>query len=436
MKSIASKAALALSAGLALFSTTAATWPSVQTAPSADVAPDPSVLPYAQRFTETPASAERFVDSVGVNAKYESYAYPALVTNELIWSGIKHLRDGAYPSGRFLSDMNHLGQYGIHHSIGLVAGFKTSDLAARLRIAPQNVDYVEPANEADNVRNPNWNQMRSDQRNLWNTVRSNRAYDNIAVLGPSFANPQKHAPLVGPLDGYEDFGVLHNATCDWNPGTTLFGTGIEENTIKIRATTRYKPIWTTETGYSDNRQRGCWLPDSVIAKYLTRTSTERFLHGEPRTYFVFLTDMPYDIVFGHMGLLYSNGSPKPQFLALANLIHLLSDPGSAPRPTSVTYQVVGASSDVHHILLARRDGSYDLLLYREVPCWDHHTHTPIGVGTENVSLILPSNMHNADVYHYASNYTFGRSSLGINGRTHQTSTFGVNDAISVIHFGN
>jgi hypothetical protein len=186
-------------------------------------------------------------------------------------------------------------------------GFAASDLKSRLALFAPYVDFVEPANEADNVKHPNWAQMRSDQKNLWETVRSNKAWANIAVSGPSFANPGDHAALVGPLDEYEDFGALHNGTCNWNPGTDITWVSIDANTAKIRVTTRYKPIWTTETGYNDNLTRGCSITDNIIAKYLTRTTTERWLHGEPRTYFNVLVDDPKNVAFGNLGLLHVNG---------------------------------------------------------------------------------------------------------------------------------
>jgi hypothetical protein len=61
--------------------------------------------------------------------------------------------------------------------------------------------------------------------------------------------------------------------------------------------------------------------------------------------------MPYDPVFGYMGLLHADGSPKPQFTALVNLIHLLSDRGPSFTPTALQYSMSGDTRNVDHTLL-------------------------------------------------------------------------------------
>jgi hypothetical protein len=421
MKITASSLAFAFAAGLSLIARTGtgSDATTVQTAP-------------ATNLSETPAWADSFVDSVGIDAKYENRTYTALATQELYWSQIRHLRDSGPPTATFIAQMKTLGQHGVRHSIGMGYGFAASDLKSRLALFAPYVDFVEPANEADNVKHPNWAQMRSDQKNLWETVRSNKAWANIAVSGPSFANPGDHAALVGPLDEYEDFGALHNGTCNWNPGTDITWVSIDANTAKIRVTTRYKPIWTTETGYNDNLTRGCSITDNIIAKYLTRTSTERWLHGEPRTYFNVLVDDPKNVAFGNLGLLHVNGTPKAQFVALGNLVRLLADPGTAPKPSRVAYSINGATADVHHILLSRRDGTFDLLLYREMPCWDHFKHAAIAVPTETVGLTVPGIKH-ASLYKYNSTYSFSGSTLAIG--KGNTLSLPVTDSISVVHIG-
>ncbi len=419
--------AIACVATASLFSMTASTWPTMQVSPQSvsveQVVPD-------AKLSETPAAADKFVDSIGADAKYEN-GYPALVTQQLEASGIRHIRDSAIAQQPFINEMKVLGQHGIKHSIGVGQGFSANDLRSRMNVFMPYVDFIEPANEADNVAKPNWNQMRSDQKNLWNTIRANRNWNGVAIAGPSFADPKEHAPLVGPLDQYQDFGQLHNGTCNWNPGSSVVYVSIDVNTGYIRKTTTYKPIETTESGFSDNLARGCSLTDNLIAKYVPRITTERWLHGEPRTYINVLADNPKDAIFGHLGLLHANGTSKPQFVALSSLIHLLADPGSAPKSTKVSYTISNATSDVHHILLARRDGSYDLLIYREMPCWDHYKNAPISVSSENVSLAIPGVKHSV-LYKYNSSYGFSSSTLAINKATVR---FPVTDSIAVLHFG-
>jgi hypothetical protein len=416
---------LACAASLLCAPVSAAT---VQVLPRANVAGTPT---YAYTYTESPAWADSFADSVGVDSKFGNHTYGPLVTTWLEWSGIRHLRDSSAASALMIGLYANLGQHGIKHSIGVPSGFDPAKLTALLAAFAPYVDYVEGPNESDNVPNPNWAQLNIDQQNIWNTVRGNPANNNIAVFGLSFDNPSNGIYLK-PMDTVENFATLHNATCDWNPGTSITPGSIAMNTTKIRLSSAYKPIVTTETGYSDNTKRGCALSDQIIAKYEPRTSAERWLAGEPRSYFDFLIDDPTDATFGKMGLLKINGTPKPQMISLGNLIRAVADPGRPPAPQVVTYTVTGASVDVHHIMLARQDGSYDLLLWRELPCWDHFGHDAIVVPPLPVTVTILSKSQ-AILNQYNSSWSLVRSVLPISQSTHTTATFNVTDSISVLH---
>jgi len=383
-------------------------------------------------YTETPAWADSFVDSIGVDSAFEDRRYPPAVTTALEWSGIRHLRDSGATSQLMINTFANLGQHGIRHSIGMVRGFDPNDLKARLDAFAPYVDFVEGANEADNFANPNYAQMNSDQVNLWNVIHSNPAYAKVAVYGPSFANPLKGVNVT-PLDAVENFAQLHNSTCDWNPGTTLANASIAANTAKIRLSSAYKPIVTTETGFSDNFTRGCSLNDTIIAKYVPRTSAERWLAGESRTYFDILTDNPTDPVFGLLGLLKVDGTPKPQFLAEGNLIHILSDKGVAPLPRTISFGISGATPDVHHLMLSRKDGSYDLMLWRELPAWDHFGHKAIPIAALPVTVQIPSTTSWVGLFQVNANYGYTRTQLPVTSSNGVTATFNVSDSISVLH---
>jgi hypothetical protein len=381
-------------------------------------------------YTETPAWSDTFVDSIGVDASYEDHVYSPLVTQWLEWSGIRHLRDSASISPTMISTFAALGAAGIKHSVGLGQGFAPSDLIARLTAYAPYVDFVEPANEADNVANPNWTQMKADQTSIWNIIHSNPAYSNIKVMGPSFANPLNGVHLA-PLDAVEDYAQMHNATCDWNPGTNIVWVSIAANTAKVRESTFTKPIQTTETGYTDDLTRGCSLTDDIIAKYVTRTSTERWLAGESRTYFDFLVDTS-NVEFGALGFLKSDGTPKPQMIAEGSLIHLLSDKGVAPAPFVTQYAITGATPSIHHIMFAKRDGSLYLALWQELPAWDHFGHKAIPIPPVPVTVTIPTNKSWVGLFQYNNNYSFTRTNLAVD-QNNNTAVFPVTDSITVLH---
>ncbi len=383
-------------------------------------------------YTETPAWADSFVDSIGIDASYEDRKYPPSVTTWLKWSGVRHLRDSGAPSKSMVATFADLGAHGIKHSIGMIQKFDVNDFKARLNAFAPYVDYVEPANEADNVPHPDYAQMRADSTTMWNVIHSNPAYKNIAVYGPSFANPLNGVNLK-PLDGVEDYAQMHNATCDWNPGTSIVWVSIPVNTAKIRTSTFYKPIVTTETGYTSDLKRGCSLSNDIIARYVPRTSAERWLAGENRTYFDSLVDDPHNVVFGGLGLLTADGKPKPQLITEGNLIHLLSDKGVAPTPKTISYGVSGATPDVHHIMLSRQDGSYDLMLWRELPAWDHFGHKAIPIAALPVTVQIPSTTSWVGLFQYNPTYSFTRTQLPVVSKTGVTATFNVTDSITVLH---
>jgi hypothetical protein len=97
--------------------------------------------------------------------------------------------------------------------------------------------------------------------------------------------------------------------------------------------------------------------------------------------------MPSDPVFGGMGLIRADGTPKPQYSALAAMIALLTDRGPAFRPSSLTYSLEGViPSDVHHLLLEKSDGHFFLALWRETSGYDSRTKQPIEVTPVTVDV--------------------------------------------------
>jgi hypothetical protein len=60
-----------------------------------------------------------------------------------------------------------------------------------------------------------------------------------------------------------------------------------------------------------------------------------------------------------------------------NLIALLADPGAVFTPGGLTYRIDGTTESVHHTLLQKRDGSFFLALWLEVPSTDAKTTLPI-----------------------------------------------------------
>jgi len=386
--------------------------------PSARAAQSIAAVSGSIALGEVPGQSDAFVNSMGVDTAFSyrgtSYTrnFPTIST-ALIRSGIRHLREGGAPTPAYDQRLAVLDAHGIHHSAAFDVHAMTPErITATLTTFGPNVDFVEPQNEYDSFAaksDPDWTgKLIAAQKTLYNTVHGNPAFNGITVLGPALAHQELYARL-GALDQYEDAGNLHYATCDDNPGVGMPGQGLQKIHALIRASTQTKPIWTTEMGYDDHSPRYCELPDDVIAKYDPRTSALRWNQGEPRSYFFQLADMPYDPVFGYMGLLHADGSPKPQFTALVNLIHLLSDRGPSFTPTALQYSMSGDTRNVDHTLLQKRNGRYELLLWIEVPSWMSHNHANgtgyrVDVLPQNITVTVPRSITSAKVFRYGSNW--------------------------------
>lgn len=327
--------------------------------------------------TMLPRPADSFVDAIGMDSHFDHIDSPYVtqwpkVSALLIASGIRHLRDGGdRPRPDALARLNYLGAHGVRHSVGFTIDVTTARIEAGLRKTQPYVDFVEPANEFDGYKaqDPAWAaKLRASQHLIYSTIHANPAYAGIVVLGPAFAHQDRYAEF-GAIDDDEDAGNLHWATCNSNPGTES-GEGFPRARNFIRASTIAKPYWITETGYNDEvGVRPCAIPDGLIAKFAPRMIAERFNDGQPRVYFYQLVKMPNDRVFGGEGFIDADGEPTPQFTALSSLISALADPGPSVAMKPLRIAIESPAGDVHHTLLQKRDGSYDLLLWREMPGW-------------------------------------------------------------------
>ena len=89
------------------------------------------------------------------------------------------------------------------------------------------------------------------------------------------------------------------------------------------------------------------------------------------------------------GLLRWDLSRKPAFVALRNLMRA-ADTGSAPvaSPGGLRYGLEGAGPDVRQMLLRSADGSYALVLWRQVSVWDRDALKDLHPAPQRVDVVL------------------------------------------------
>ena len=411
-------------------------------AASGSPSPVPSASPIGL-LSEMPKMSDSLVDVAGVNSHFgytntPYYSQWPTISANLVRSGFRHIRDGrTNPSVDELTKMAYLGRHGINHSLFFGITDPASLVVSSLKQQMPYVDYVEPANEYDGYRfqDPNWaTELQAEQQMLWNTRNSDPAFAAISVAGPAMTSINDYATL-GPLDAMEDAGNLHWTTCALNPGNTA---GSGHNGFPFAESfailsTQTKPMYTTETGYTDDPSVTCALPDDIIAKYDPRMIAERFNAGDKRAYFYQLADMPTDPHFGAEGLLDASGNPKPQFTAVSSLLRVLTDPGASFNPTPLSY-ALHAPANVHHSLLQKRNGTYELLLWQEAAAWksnppDNYGGVRTPVPAVAVTLTTPS-ASVVNYFQYGASSMLGRTAFAVG--PSGTTTLNVTDSISVV----
>src|SRR5437588_638498 len=80
----------------------------------------------------------------------------------------------------------------------------------------------------------------------------------------------------------------------------------------------------------------------------------------------------------------------PAYGRIANLTSILSDRGPAFSAQPLDLTIASGPTDLHRLLLEKRDGSYHLVLWRAERVWDPATRQPVAAGAANVHVDLGS----------------------------------------------
>jgi hypothetical protein len=348
---------------------------------------------------ETPVSADSITDSVGVNIHlhYGNTVYGnfPLIQDLLTDLGVRHTRDGLVDSSWQEYYQRHiaLGQLGIR-CLFITSPTQSSELLTSWpNRVPGAFEGYEGPNEYDLSGDANWAAtLKAFVPRLYRAVKSNPATANFPVVGPSLTQPASYAQVAG-LEQYFDSDNMHNYFGGRNPGTPGWGGGgygsIAYNVNNDRTAWPGKPILTTETGYITDTSISQGIPELVEGKYAPRMLLEQALHGVTRTYIYELIDEGSAIAgnSGAFGLARIDGSRKPAFTALKNLIATLADPGPQVLPQDLQFSLVGASSNVHHLVMAKRDGSYYLAFWLEEQDYDVNKRAEIPVNPEKITFV-------------------------------------------------
>jgi hypothetical protein len=368
--------------------------------------PSLASTPYPEQSFVPATSARGFGDSVGVNVRLSWIDTPYgdfdTVRARLHELGVRHINDGFCAACEYQLDrMRRLAADGIKSSIGPSgltegsAALQRSLQVIRDRVR-EAVDSVQAPNEPDISGDPQWvEHTRAYQAELYARVKGDPALAHLPVIGPSIVNREAR-PLLGDLSAFLDRGNLHPY-----PGGTPPLSDIADQRLIGAIIAGNKPLVATEAGYhNDLSYMGPHRAASerATAIYTPRLVLEAFLSGIERTYIYQLLD-PWTPVQAQargippwqnsFGLLRWNLSPKPSFFALRNLMRAV-DSGSAPvvSPGGLRFGLAGAGPDVRNLVLRSADGSYALVLWRQVSVWDRDALRDLYPAADQLEVVL------------------------------------------------
>lgn len=344
-------------------------------------------------------AANQLADNFGVQVHMGFYdtAYndTTLVASKAQELGVKWLRD-SFNTGW---TTQHQRQVALAQTLGAkyVMGARYSDPIADFvsGVAAEVASVtamIEGINEPDNGGGEWAANTRTHQQALFAAVRANATLAAKPILAPAVAN-YLNAATLGDLSAYCDYGNAHVYPNGTEPMPAL--TTIRDAVKAVSGSS--KPVITTETGYHDAFNDADTsmkvVSEAVAGVYAPRLLAEHLLAGSPRTFFYELLDQRADAggtdIQQHYGLVRNNGTSKPAFTALKNLLALAADTG-ASTPGKLDYTVSTTATDIQQLLLQRSDGSFLLLLWRRATIWNPNTRTDVTVAPVTATVGLPT----------------------------------------------
>lgn len=364
--------------------------------------------------SEVPRTAFDFVNSIGLNTHLNYfdriYGNFPLVKRDLQSLGVRHLRDGVHLQN---PDYNHmlygrwiqLGDFGVRFDAVFDPRSKLAALNAALlnsvdSWAGHTIESFEGPNEFDISNDSDWPVIdRKYQRELFNASKAMKSDSSITIIGPSLASAA-NSDRIGDLSNIMNEGNLHPYPAGQMP-SVIFPSQINLERIVCGG----KPIVFTETGYHNaidehNDQPG--ISETAAAKYIPRLFLEDFRQGIPRTYlYEFMDEAPDPSLRDpqmHWGLIRADGSEKPAFEALKNLIAELNDSSEPANLNTLTWRLGSVEPQVHQVLLQKSNGQDDLVFWHEVSSYDVREHRDLNSPPVDTVLILKRRARAVTIY--------------------------------------
>jgi hypothetical protein len=380
----------------------------------------------------TALSADAFVNTIGVNTKLtytrsvNSTGFYSIVMPRLVALGVRHVRDEGVTATSdswmrlIYGRMKELTAHGIRFDLimrpaeGVTDFTRVYQWEKFLKYALPVVEDFEGMNEWDlKGRNPDWaSQVRSFQRAMFNQVKGDSRTRQMPVFAPSMGNPNS-ASSVGDLTSWINYGNSHPYPAGSQPTSQL-----NYQHSRLSAISGTRPWVVTETGYHnaiDWTGEHPAVSESASARYLSRLWLEYFRLGIRRSYLTELVDLGASSSNREysFGLVRNDGSVKPAYTALQNLIGIHRDPGPAFPPGQLSYGLSGSLANVQQLLLQKRNGVFYLSLWQSVSSYDLINQRDIYPAAQGVTVSFPSAMRQVRVFTPLTNRSAMQTLAGV-----------------------
>lgn len=381
---------------------------------------------------QTVVQADQFVDSVGINIHLHYtntlYANFPFVESSVQALGVRHFRDGVYTDTwrTYENEVNALADNGIKGIFITSPSQTVAQIQAFESLVPQAVEGLENPNEYDNSGVTNWYTVLQNYAPVVQQAATTGSY-RPQVIGPSLVKPTSYSTL-GSLSSNLQYGNVHDYKSWLNPGTpgyygwgysnylsTPWALSMETNTAGTL------PVIATETGYTNQTNNNNYVPQSIAAVYMPRTLLEQYRNGIKRSYLYELISCGGE----DYGLIDSGGTRKPAFGAVANLLTLLSDPGPSFTTASFPLSISGLNSNVHSMLFEKRNGTYYLAIWIELPRYSESSGYPgtaVSVTPVPLTISLGKAVQSASRYQWDTNGNANLTSLSASQTLNVTAT--------------
>lgn len=330
----------------------------------------------AQTIRERARPADTFIDSMGIatHLRYTDTSYGRfedVVEPRLQELGIRHIRDGGNKSDMY-AKMRRLGALGIRSTLVMDPrdNITPQNVVEQIKQALPYVEAVEGPNEWDaNVGSMSYkgksfpDGLREYQADLYRAVKSDPATAKLPVLAPSMAQPES-GKTVGSLAQFSDIGNMHSYS-----GGRLPGQDFDWRWLPLtKEFAGDRSIIATETGYhnavNDRATGHKAVSEQISAKYIPRTYLEYFNRGIKRTFIYELMDQRNaPDQENNFGIIRADGTPKPAFYAVRNMIRVLNDSPGSTANGALSYYFSGDVKDLRHTLLQKSNGEFYLVMW-------------------------------------------------------------------------